>query len=181
MNVIELHRRAARQFETRLDEVGSEQWGLPTPCAEWDVRALVEHVTGNHERMAWLLHGQPVDNRGGCHPAQRWSVAYAAAHSGLSLPGVLDRIGQSPFGGQAAVADVAGILTVDLFTHTWDLARAVGADETMDPDLVADLLPMVERFHPAMAASGKFAPPISVPESAEAQQRLLALLGRRAG
>ncbi|MEU6185827.1 TIGR03086 family metal-binding protein [Nocardia sp. NPDC047038] len=154
---------------------------LSAPCAEWDVRALVEHVTGNHERMAWLLHGQAVDDRGGSDPAQRWSVAYAAVRSGLSIPGALDRMGRSPFGGQAAVADVARILTVDLITHTWDLARAVGADEVLDPDVVADLLPMVERFHPAMAASGKFAPPVSVPEFAEAQQRLLALLGRRAG
>ncbi|WP_054811427.1 TIGR03086 family metal-binding protein [Nocardia arizonensis] len=178
MEIIQLHRRAAERFRICLVEVGSDQWELPTPCAEWDVRALVNHVTGNHEQMALRLHGRPADR---CHdgPLAAWSAACAAVQAGLSRTEVLQQQAPSPFGGQMSIADLARILTVDLTTHTWDLARATGRNDPLDPEVVNEVLPMIERIHPTLAAGGKFAPAISVPESAGAQQRLLALLGRQ--
>jgi uncharacterized protein (TIGR03086 family) len=128
--------------------------------------------------MALLLHGRPVGSVEGGSVAA-WSMACAVVQAGLALSGILDRQGPSPFGGQASIADLARVLTSDLTAHTWDLARAIGADDTLDPEVVAEVLPMVERIHPAMAASGKFAPAFPVPESAGTQHRLLALLGRQ--
>jgi uncharacterized protein (TIGR03086 family) len=178
MDVAELHHRAAEGFRARLPRIRPEDWELPTPCSEWDVRALVQHVAGNHERMAALLHGRPLDVADD-DPAGRWTAACAAVRSGLSIPGALDRVGPSPFGGEVPVSRLAAILTADLTTHTWDLARAVGADETLDAAVVAELLPAIERMQPAMAAGDKFAPAIPVPDSAGPQQRLLALFGRQ--
>ncbi len=44
MELADLHRRSVESWRSRLDAVDESQWGLPTPCAEWDVRALVNHV-----------------------------------------------------------------------------------------------------------------------------------------
>ncbi len=73
------------------------------------------------------------------------------------------------------------MLTVDLITHTWDLARAVGAQDTMDAEVVAVVLPVVELIGPLLSASGEFGSPISVPETESAQRRLLGRLGRASG
>jgi uncharacterized protein (TIGR03086 family) len=99
--------------------------------------------------------------------------------SGWALPGVMDRQAPSPFGGQATVGTLAWILTADLATHTWDLSRAIGADDTLEPDLVAGLYPVIAAAQPSMTGSGKFADPIPVPDTADPQTRLLALLGRQ--
>ncbi|MCX4098256.1 TIGR03086 family metal-binding protein [Nocardia sp. alder85J] len=178
MDVIEMHRRAADHFGARIDRVGAGEWDLRTPCTEWDVRALVDHVVGNHRRMAGLLHGRPfeaVDDE----PHRTWPVVVAAVRSGFVVPGALDRTVPLPFGGEGTVTDLLLVLTADLATHTWDLAHAVGADEALDTDLVAALLPAIERAQPAMTASGRFAPPLPVSDTAGPQHRLLALLGRR--
>jgi uncharacterized protein (TIGR03086 family) len=178
MDVVDLHGRAAEGFDARLRRVADDQWELPTPCDEWNVRALVEHVLGNHARMAGRLNGNAVELGG--DPIAAWSVLRSQMRAGLATPGVLERVAPSPFGGEAPIAALARILTADLTAHTWDLARAIGADEVLDPDLVAELLPLVRLAQPALAGSGKFADAVAVPESAGAQQHLLALFGRDA-
>ncbi len=177
MDIVELHRRSAERFRICLDQVHADQWELATPCPEWDVRALVDHVTANHEQMARRLHGRPIEGPAD-GPVAAWSRACAAVQSGLLLPQALERSAPSPFGGQAKVGDLARVLAVDLITHTWDLARAVGADDTLDAEVVAVVLPVVELIGPLLSASGKFGSPISVPETESAQRRLLGLLGR---
>lgn len=175
MDVLELHRRSADRFRMCLDGVTADQWGHPTPCTEWDVRALVDHVVGNHARLAHRLHGEhaaPGIEAG-------WPAVCSAVHTGLARPDVLTREVPSPFGGRASVADLARVLAVDLTVHTWDLARAVGADDDLDPDVVAAVLPLVEQLHPVLAATGKFGSTVEVPGGADAQRRLLGLLGRR--
>ncbi|WP_019925025.1 TIGR03086 family metal-binding protein [Nocardia sp. BMG111209] len=178
MDVIDMHRRAADQFGAHVERVGAGQWELPTPCTEWDVRALVDHVVANHRRMAGLLHGRPFEALDE-EPDRSWTAVAAAVRSGFTLPGALDRTAPSPFGGDGPITGLIFILTADLTTHTWDLTRATGADETLDAELVAALLPGIERAQPVMTASGKFAPPVPVPDAAGPQQRLLGLLGRR--
>ncbi|MEC3954535.1 TIGR03086 family metal-binding protein [Nocardia sp. CDC153] len=177
VDVGELHGLVVRGFETRLGAVESEQWGRATPCTEWDVRGLVEHVTGNHLRLASVLHGRPIEN-GGADTVSAWSAARDQVRSGLAVPGALESRAPSPFGGEASGRDLAHILAADLAMHTWDLARAIGADDTLDADVVAFLLPVFERIAPGLAASGKFGPRVAVPESAGPQRLLLALTGR---
>lgn len=171
MHITEAYDCAAAAFGKRLAAVTPGQWTLPTPCPEWDVRALVDHVIGNHAGIGRMLHGRDIDG-------DDWPSASAAVRSGWALPGVMERQVPSPFGGQASIGQVAWILTADLATHTWDLSRAIGADDTLEPDLVAALYPVLVAAHPAMAGSGKFAAAIPVPDTADPQTRLLALLGR---
>jgi uncharacterized protein (TIGR03086 family) len=69
-------------------------------------------------------------------------------------------------------------LTSDLLLHAWDLARALGVDETLDPELVDAVLTAAEPHTDELAASGLFAPPVPVPADADPQTRLIALFGR---
>jgi uncharacterized protein (TIGR03086 family) len=69
-------------------------------------------------------------------------------------------------------------MTMDLTVHTWDLARAIGANEQLDEELVSDVLAFIEPQVDQLVGTGLFAPPIEVGD-ADTQTRLLALLGRR--
>jgi uncharacterized protein (TIGR03086 family) len=182
VGVVEFHDRAATVFDARLGEVRPDQWDQPTPCDLWTVRALVEHVVGNHQRMAQLLHGAGnVANVPGEDLVAAWREARSAVRDGLAEPSALEREVPSPFGGMIALKALLRILTTDLTAHTWDLARSIGADERLDPEVVAAIYPGVQAGLPTLQASGMFAPSVDVSPDAEPQVRLLALLGRRAG
>jgi len=70
-------------------------------------------------------------------------------------------------------------LTSDFAIHAWDLARATGQDETLDPGVVALLLPWAEAHSDLLASSGMFGSPAELPPGASDEHRLLALVGRR--
>jgi uncharacterized protein (TIGR03086 family) len=73
------------------------------------------------------------------------------------------------------------IVTGDVFTHTWDLARATGQDETLDPDQVRRMMAGLRSMpDEALRSGGMFGPAIEVPDDADEQTRFLAFLGRRA-
>lgn len=120
------------------------------------------------------------DRRTGRWPPGRglvWPCSRVAAAAGAGAVGaVAVAVRRSGYG-----RDLARVLTVDLITHTWDLARAVGAQDTMDAEVVAVVLPVVELIGPLLSASGEFGSPISVPETESAQRRLLGRLGRASG
>ena len=60
MDVIDLHRRTVEVFLERVEAIGDDQWADPTPCADWDVRALVNHVVGEDRWTAPLLGGSTI-------------------------------------------------------------------------------------------------------------------------
>lgn len=178
-------RRAVGEFEARLRVVPAGAWHDPTPCAEWDVHTLVNHVVGE---LAWippLTAGQTIAEVGdrldgdllGDDPVGACRDFSAAAIDAASAPGVDERTVHLSFG------DVPGReyldqVTSDITIHTWDLARAVGADERLDDDLVDAvheyLAPQAELWRGA----GVFAEAVATPPDATRQARLLGLTGR---
>lgn len=172
-------------FTQRVHAVGPQQWANRTPCSDWDIRALVNHLTVEQLWVPPLIAGQTLEQVGdrfegdqlGADPAATWDQAAAAARATLTAPGAIDRTVHLSYGDRPASA-YCEEMTVDLLIHAWDLARGIGADEALDPELV-DLvyqrtLPYAER----LAESGLFAPPVSVAPDADPQTRLLALFGR---
>ena len=69
--------------------------------------------------------------------------------------------------------------TADLLVHTWDLARAVGLDEQLDPDEVRRAYAVMEPNDEMMRQGSAFGPRIEVPDDADEQTRLIAFTGRR--
>ncbi|MGH3775814.1 MAG: TIGR03086 family metal-binding protein [Pseudonocardiaceae bacterium] len=177
---------AMGEFDRRVRAVRPDQWRDPTPCTEWDVRALVDHLVVEQLWAPLLLDGATIEGVGdrfdgdqlGGDPVAAWESAAAAAREAFAAPGALRRSVALSYGHRPA-DEYCHEMTMDLTVHAWDLARAIGADERLDEDLVRDVLGFIEPRVEELVGTGLFAPPVAVGEDADAQARLLALLGRR--
>lgn len=144
MDLAQLHRRAVEGWQARFDAVEPGQWHDPTPCAEWDVRALVNHVVGEELWTAPLVDGATMAEVGdrfdgdvlGEDPA---TVARTAALEAVGA--VTQRL---PAGGtvhlsfgDVPIEEYVHQLTADHLVHSWDLAAATGQSRQLDPDVVA--------------------------------------------
>lgn len=185
-DVLSLHATALEEFDRRVRAVRSDQWHEPTPCSEWDVRVLVDHLVTEQLWVPLLLDGatvEDVDDRFdgdqlGDDPVAAWARASAAAREAFAAPGAMYRPVELSYGRRPAEG-YCEEMTMDLAVHAWDLARGIGADEQLDPDLVEAVYEGVRRHAEALSATGLFDPPVPVGEDVDTQTRLLASLGRR--
>jgi uncharacterized protein (TIGR03086 family) len=171
-----------------VDGIEPSQLDDPTPCTEWTVRDLLNHVTGGAEmfaiaaadgrvpddKMAELMTGDNLgdDYRGSFRAAcDRAVQAYAP-------PGTLERIVVLPFGEMPAGVAL-NIAIFDVTTHAWDLAKATGQSTALDPDVLDAawaLAPMM--LTDEYRAAGIFGPVVDVAADAPIQDRLAAFAGR---
>ncbi|MCW2898028.1 MAG: tigr03086 family protein [Streptosporangiaceae bacterium] len=186
MELLEAFDRALAEFDGRVHQVENRRWEAGTPCTDWTVRDLVNHLTAEHLWAPSLLSGAALDEVGdrfegdvlGDDPVRSWERAAAESRLAFHRPGALD--GQvNTSGGVIPAEEYGWQMTMDLTVHAWDLARGIGADDVMDKDLVQGVY---DRFAPQAShwqGLGIFEAPVEVPESADAQDRLVALFGRR--
>jgi uncharacterized protein (TIGR03086 family) len=143
MELSELHRRVVEGWQSRVENVPGSAWGERTPCEDWDVRALVNHVVGEQLWTPPIAEGRTVDDVGdrfdgdvlGDDPVAtgRRSAkdAIDAADAKLAEGGIVHlSFGDFP------IEEYVWQLSTDHLIHGWDLAAATGQDRTMDPDLV---------------------------------------------
>lgn len=174
------------EFARRLRLVGPDDWPRPTPCSEWDVRALVNHVIGGHVRYQLMLHGastddveatRTVDHLG--HDALTSFVATAdETVACFREEGAFDRIGHHAMGDRTG-RELLSMRILDAAVHGWDLARAIGADEVLADEVIDFLLDYTA--DPAFGSlTSAFAAPGAVdPASTSRQETVLCRLGRR--
>jgi uncharacterized protein (TIGR03086 family) len=157
------------------------QWGAATPCREWDVRGVVEHVIGFHDVLLLRpLQAKPTRPRD--DPVQRWVVTVDALTEVLARPGLFDSVVAIPAVGNNAPTELDArtlvpMLSQDVLVHTWDVARAIGADDQLDDTLCATFLARLPDDD-RLQRGGTFGPAVEVPDDADAQSRLLGRLGR---
>jgi uncharacterized protein (TIGR03086 family) len=171
-------------FGEKVRAVPADAWTAPTPCADWSVRDLVNHVTGEHLWAPHLLEGETIAQVGdrydgdvlGDSPVAAWEGAAQASRAAW-LSASPDDVVHLSFGDNPALAYGEQMLS-DLLIHGWDLARGAGLDETMEPAAVARVLGYLEPNAKSWEAAGIFAAPVQI-DSAEPASRLLALSGRR--
>ena len=186
-DLVELFRRSIDDFEARLGAVRPDQWTAPTPCDDWDVRALVNHVTGEQLWAPHLVAGETPEQVGdrydgdvlGDDPLVTWREAAPASVEAFAAPDALERTVHLSYGDESCREYLTQMLT-DAAVHGWDLARATGGDETIDPEAVDLLLAHWTEREDMVRGSGIFGDAVPVANDADAQIRLLALLGRRA-
>lgn len=185
--LVERFRQAIARFGERVGAVRDDQWDDPTPCTEWDVRALVNHVTGEQLWAPHLVAGETIEQVGdrydgdvlGDDPAGAWQRAAPPSVDAFADPGALDRTVHLSYGDESCREYLLQMLT-DAAVHGWDLARAIGADETIDPTTASFLLAQWRDREAMIRGSGIFGDDVPVDDAADDQTKLLALLGRRA-
>ena len=183
----EIHQRAVAQTESIVTAVVPAQFGLPTPCAEYDVRALLSHTVGGLNRIAIVGEGGDalaIPARADGVPGDGWLAAYqgAAARSRAAWAddAKLDALFEVPWGkvpGRIAVSGYVQEITV----HGWDLARATGQPTELDPELASWVLAVAQAILPPEPRGGEvpFGPVIPVAPDAGVYARLAAWLGRQ--
>ncbi|WP_134656293.1 TIGR03086 family metal-binding protein [Streptomyces sp. H23] len=183
ISALQLIPDAIDRFGTRVHAVGRDQWNDATPCTEWTVRDLVNHLVGEHLWVPHLLAGETMAQVGdrydgdmvGADPVRAWDEAAKrslAAWKGADLSGTA----QFSFG-EAPLTMYADQILVDLTVHEWDLARGCGRPEALDPAAVAHGLAYARANAERMAALGIIAAPVPTGSTDPAVQ-LLSLLGR---
>jgi uncharacterized protein (TIGR03086 family) len=183
----DIYRRTVDEFDRRIEAVRDDQWENPTPCTDWNVRALVNHVVNEDKWVAPLLAGETIAQVGnrfdgdllGADPHAAWKATRTTATDAVDEPGAAERtvdLSRGPTPADVYLQEVAA----DNLIHAWDLAMGTDGDTALDAELVefADdfYKPLVRMWR----AGGAFGAEVEVPMDADRQTKLLGMLGRRA-
>ena len=186
MDPLDLLKRTAVEYRTRLAAVPNDRWGDQSVCGEWTVKEVADHIVGGNRFAVALLDGASTEEamaaaRTGSFegdPVERFDETAAAQFAAFEAEGALDRIVHHPAGDMPGAAFI-GFRAGDLLLHGWDLARSTGGDESL-PSQLTEAIHMAYLPTADMARSfGIFADTgTEVTDDAPIAQRLLVLTGR---
>ena len=167
----DIWRQAAGKWTEVSTQIGDDQWELPTTCEGWTVRDLVDHA------MHWQAMGGGMLGAG-TSPGQDWSVIEAALSAALDDPSNLE--GSAPEFDDMPKHQVLGFVIGDLLIHSWDLARSIGADDTLPAEAVeATYFGLTRVPAEVLRSTDMFDDPVEIDDDASPQDRLIAFTGRR--
>lgn len=186
LDLPELHARALDATGRLVAAVRPDQLGNDTPCAGWDVRALLNHVVSGNWWAQELAGGKTIADVGdrldgdvlGADPVAAYDASAVAAAAAFRAPGAMEApcaVSYGPVPGAVYV----GHRFIDVLIHGWDLAKGTGQDTALDPELVAACWAVVEPQAALLAGSGAFDSGVAAPDGADQQTNLLAALGRQ--
>jgi uncharacterized protein (TIGR03086 family) len=173
------HRLIADEFARRVQ--GTRDWSATAPVSGWAARDVVAHlvdwlpafVAGGSDVR--LPEGPSPDD----DPAGAWEAHQRAVQGLLDDPATADAEFTNPHTGSMPLGQaIDRFYTSDVFLHTWDLARATGQDERLDPELCAAMLAGMEPLDELLRSSGQYGAAVPVPDDADVQTRLLGFIGR---
>ena len=168
--VIDRWSETAQLFTSRIAAIGPDDWVLPSPCAEWNVRQLVDHAVATQGRFGGLL-GVQADSTDwpALHSAM---IAFLGADD--ALDGTVDVAGLGPM----TRAQILEICVNDLLVHTWDVARSIGVDEALPERLVVACFNWLKGLPESVLRSGRYRAARLVDPGASTQAQMLAFAGR---
>lgn len=184
MDIETLYHRTVDGWAARVDAVGTDQWAATTPCADWDVRTLVNHVVGEDLWTEPLVRGETIEEVGdrfdgdllGDDP--RGTATRAAGLASVAVAGAL------PAGkpvhlsyGDEALEEYVAQLAADHLVHGWDLAVATGGDTALDGDVVEAVAAWFSEREEMYREGGVIGPRVEQAPG-DAQSQLLAHFGR---
>jgi uncharacterized protein (TIGR03086 family) len=183
MDLETLYRRTVETWTDRVLTVGPEQWAAPTPCAEWDVRALVNHVVGEDLWTEPLMRGATIEDVGDrldgdlLGPDPRETALDAAERATRAVTEALPTRGKVHLSyGDEDMEEYVGQLAADHLVHAWDLAVATGGDAELDQDLVIEVAAWFAGREEIYRSAGVVGPRAAA--GGDAQSGLLASFGR---
>ncbi|MGB3440437.1 MAG: TIGR03086 family metal-binding protein [Actinophytocola sp.] len=179
--MIELVARALDQAGTVVAKVAPEQAGLPTPCAEWDVRRLVRHLVDEVARFAESTATGQRGTSEGDVLGDDWAAAFQHAAAALlaawRAPGALDRTTRLP-GGEVPASWTLGQHVTEIAVHTWDIATATGQPTDLDPAVGAAALEWAHANLVPEIRGEHVGPEVAIAADAPLYDRLAAFGGR---
>lgn len=178
---------AQSQFEQALRRVSDDQWRAPTPCTDWTVYQVANHVVAAGDYFIALLEGESKEhalerllaadvlqpNPVSAFVAKRQRVLAA-----FSAPGALEKIGHHVLADMTGAQLLHGCIT-ETAVHTWDINKATASDQAIDEQLANVALATMKQLAPIFAANGFAAPSVEIASDAPVQDRLIALSGRQ--
>jgi uncharacterized protein (TIGR03086 family) len=182
-----VHEEALEHTGRYVEGVGAGKWDDPTPDVEWDVRTLVNHIVSGNFWVTPLVTGKTIAEVGdrydgdvlGDDPAAAYRQSAKEAAEAFNAPGAMQSmcaVSYGPVPGEI----YAGHRFIDVLIHGWDLAKATSQETTLPANLVEACFEVVEPQKDLLAASGMFGSDVPVPDGADRETQLLALLGRKA-
>jgi len=185
LDIRDAFRRALDGFGQRLHLVRPGQWRLPTPCSGWDVRALINHLVSECLWAPELLAGRSVADVGdrfdgdllGDDAVKAYDTAAQGAAQAAYADGALTQVTHLSFG-DVSGEEYLSELFADALIHTWDLSRAIGAPDRLDPELVERCAEWFAGVEEGYREAGAIGDHVDVPDDADTQTRLLAAWGR---
>jgi uncharacterized protein (TIGR03086 family) len=191
--IVSLDARAVQASMAVVSKARPADLARPTPCGDWTLGQLLAHMTVQHEGFAAAAAGNGAD-------PSVWRLQPTSADPVAEYAAAADRVLRAFAGDGVLTRDfvlleidpettfpgglVIGGHFIDYVVHGWDVARTLGLDYELEPDLLGVALPIAEavpddqaRLQPGAA----FAPRVSAPEGTAPLDRIVALLGRRPG
>lgn len=185
MDIIALHDRALAVTTALVANVNTEQLADPTPCADFDVRALLNHLVGGNYRFVKIAQGEPgeavpsIGDFVNDHALTPYRASAAAVSQAWADPTLLEKTVHLPFGDFPG-AFALGIHTVETIVHGWDLAKATGQPTEVEPELYAVAWQSSKDVDGSFRGPGRpFGPAVAAAPDASDTDRLMAWLGRQ--
>jgi uncharacterized protein (TIGR03086 family) len=175
------YRQVSNGFDAAVRVVTPEQWEAQSPCELWKARDVVAHVVSGHRGVIAGVRGgesKPVGIDE--DPREAWEDASRAIAEITADPQALAKEIDGPAGKMPAGQLIGQFVTMDVLVHTWDLARAVGADERLDEDSIRDAYSALKPMDAMIRQPYVFGPKLEPPPSADLQTEFLYFLGRQA-
>lgn len=182
--------RLVDAFQHLVDGVAPSQWAAPTPCPDWNVRQLLQHVTNGNTIFAKLATGErppgpitPEERAAdllGANPAEGFRASGKVMHNAFLTPGFLERRVETPMMGEQPGTALVRMRINELLIHGWDLARATGQPAGLPEDLAEGALTQWQtRLGDRPREGMPFGNPVAVSDDSPAIDRLAAYLGRQ--
>ena len=180
-NPADEHRRVAGAFSATVEGATLESWDRPAPVEGWVARDVVRHLV--EWFPAFLQGGAGITLSAGPSvdddPVGAWRTQTEAVQVLLDDADTAGREHDLAHIGRMSLEHAIDMIyTADVFLHRWDLARATGQDESLDPDKCAVMLEGMLPMDEVLRQSGHYGPRVEVPDDADAQTKLLAFIGR---
>jgi uncharacterized protein (TIGR03086 family) len=178
----ERHRAIAGRFTEAVRT--TSDWDAPTPVPGWAARDVVAHLVGWFP--SFLASGSGIRLPEGPSvaddPVGAWQTHADSVQAVLDDPDTAGRSFSNPHtGGLPVDQAIDRFYTIDVFMHTWDLARAAGQDDILDATLCAELFEGMQPLDELLRTSGQYGPRVPVPALARAQDQLVGFIGRDPG
>lgn len=182
MDEVERIERSTAHAGKAVSGMELDQLGAPTPCSDFDVKALLNHLfmgmhmltTAAKTGKAEVLEGDLV----GPDPSKQYDEARDKLLEAIREPGVFDKNWEMPFAALPGQM-MANIAFWEHLVHGWDVAKATGQDPTIPEDLAQEALDLVTPMDAMIRMPGVCGPKVEVPEDAPITDRLVGFLGRQ--